>query len=297
MQTKVITMPSAKIREVARVAMEGCWMQIALFMGLYYLINTGIANVLDLFFVTHQSLPLPDGQTIEQTVYYGSSIYLAVVGGPLSWALSKFLLDFFRYQKIDQTTLLEGFSCFGKTLVLMLLTGIRVFLWSLLFIIPGIIATFRYSQAFYVMVDHPEYSAGQCLAESSRIMSGNKMKYFYLYLSFIGWNLLAMLPAFCFSTQIAAASGILYVLLDLVFAIPVFFLNAYMNMAFTVFYELATDNLTIVMEEDPEVAVPVQESSEDVIVDVPFIEEPKADEAAEAAEESAETETFKLPEE
>lgn len=291
MQTKVITMPSAKIREVARVSMEGCWMQIALFMGLYYLLSTCIANVMDLFFVSTQSLPLADGQTIEQTIYYGSSIYVAVVGGPLSWALSKFLLDFFRYQKIDQTTLLEGFSCFGKTLVLMVLTGIRVFLWSLLFIIPGIIATFRYSQAFYVMVDHPEYSAGQCLAESSRIMNGNKMKYFYLYLSFIGWNLLAMLPAFCFSTQLASVSGIMFVLLDFVFAIPVFFLNAYMNMAFTVFYELATDNLTIVMEEGPVDVMPAQEPSEEVIVDVPVIEEPKA------IEEPAETEEFKLPEE
>lgn len=290
MQTKVITMPSAKIREVARVAMEGCWLQIALFMGLYYLINTGVANVLDLFFVSQQSLPLGDGQTIEQSIYYGSSIYVAVVGGPLSWALSKFLLDFFRYQKVDQTTLLEGFSCFGKTLVLMVLTGIRVFLWSLLLIIPGIIASFRYSQAFYVMVDHPEYSAGQCLAESSRIMNGNKMKYFCLYLSFIGWNLLAMLPAFCFSTQLASVSGIMFVLLDLVFAIPVFFLNAYMNMAFTVFYELATDNLTIV-EENPVDVMPAQEPTEEVIVDVPVIEEPKE------IEEPSETEEFKLPEE
>ena len=291
MQTKVITMPSAKIREVARVALEGCWMQVAIFMGLYYLLNTGVANVLDLFFVSKQSLPLADGQTIEQTIYYGSSIYVAVVGGPLSWALSKFLLDFFRYQKIDQTTLLEGFSCFGKTLVLMLVTGIRVFLWSLLFIIPGIIASFRYSQAFYVMVDHPEYSAGQCLAESSRIMAGNKMKYFYLYLSFIGWNLLAILPSFCFSTQIAAASGIMFVLLDFVFAIPLFFLNAYMNMAFTVFYELATDNLTIVMEDETAETVQVQTPAEDVIMDVPFIEEPKEAEEPQTAEE------FKLPEE
>ncbi len=291
MQTKVITMPSAKIREVARVAMEGYWMQIALFMGLFYLINTSVANVLDLFFVSHQTVPLAEGETIEQTVYYGSAIYTAVVGGPLSWALSKFLLDFFRYQKVEQTTLLEGFSCFVKTVVLMLLTGIRVFLWSLLLIVPGIIATFRYSQAFYVMVDHPEYSAGQCLAESSRIMAGNKMKYFYLYLSFIGWNLLAILPSFCFSTQIAAASGIMFVLVDFVFAIPVFFLNAYMNMAFTVFYELVTDNLTIVMEDDPAETVQAQGPSEEAIVDVPFIEEPKENEEPQIAEE------FKLPEE
>ena len=289
-QTKIITMPSAKIREVARVAMEGYWLQITLFMGLFYLINTCVSNVLDLFFVATQSLPLENGETYVQTVYYGSGIYTALVSGPLTWSMSKFLLDFFRYQKVEQTTLLEGFSHFAKTVVLMLLMGVKILLWGLLFILPGIVASIRYSQAFYVMVDHPEYSPNQCLKESCRIMNGNKQKYVYLYLSFIGWNLLALLPTFCFSTQLFNAGGVAFVLMDLVLTIPIFFLNAYLNMAMTVFYEMATDNLTIVMEDAPAApavpAVPAEPSEPAVpAAEVPAIEEPK------------ETEEFKLPEE
>lgn len=294
MQTNIVTMPSAKIREVARVAMEGCWFQIALFMGLYYLINTGIANVLDLFFVTSQTLPLGEtGETYTQTVYYGSSIYSLMVTGPTLWAMSKFLLDFFRYQKIEQTTVLEGFSNFRRTFLLMLLMGLKIFLWSLLLIVPGIIASIRYSQAFYVQVDHPEYSPNQCLAESSRIMNGNKMKFVCLSLSFIGWNLLAMLPAICFSTQLINASGILFVLLDFVFAVPVFFVNAYLNVALTVFYELATDNLTIITEDTADGSVPAQDTeTAETVSDVPSLEEPETQEAA-----PAEPEELKLPEE
>ncbi len=247
MSNRIVTLPSAKIREVARVAMEGYWKQIALFMFLYYLITTGVSNVLDMFFYSHQQIPLGDtGEYVEQYLYYGSSIYVAVINGPISWAMSKFLLDFFRYQKVEYSTLLEGFSFFVKTVVLSLVMYVKVFLWSLLFVVPGIIASFRYSQAYYVMIDHPEYTANQCLAESSRIMAGNKMKYFILTLSYIGWNILAVLPAMCFANMLTEATGITFILLDLVLSIPVFFLNAYLNMGMTVFYELATDNLTIV---------------------------------------------------
>ncbi len=247
MQTRIITLPSAKIREVARVAMEGYWMQIALFMFLFYLITTGVSNVLDMFFYTHQQIPLGDtGEYVDEYLYYGSTIYMAVVNGPMTWAMSKFLLDVFRYQKLEQTTLLEGFSHFVKTVFLMLLMSAKIFLWSLLFVVPGIIASFRYSQAFYVQVDHPEYTANQCLKESSRLMQGNKMKFFCLNLSFIGWNFLAVLPAVCFTSLLNEASGFMFIFLDLILSIPVFFLNGYLNMAMTVFYELITDNLTIV---------------------------------------------------
>ena len=258
MQPRIVTLTSAKIREISRVALEGYWKQIVLFMFFYYLITTGVSNVLNIFFVSYQQIPFGDtGEFLDRNIYYGSSIYSALVSGPLSWGLSKFLLDFFRYQKVNQTTLLDGFSNFSRTVFLMLLMSAKIFLWALLFVIPGIIATFRYSQAFYVMVDHPEYSANQCLKESTRIMTGNKLKYVYLNLSFIGWHLLAGLPALCFSGMLASASPVTAVLLDILFSIPILFVNAYLNVAVTVFYELAIDNLTIV--EEMEAAAPAEE--------------------------------------
>ncbi len=67
-------------------------------------------------------------------------------------------------------------------------------LWSLLFVIPGIIAAYRYSMALYVLIDNPELGALECLRRSKEMMRGNKFKLFVLELSFIGWILLATIP-------------------------------------------------------------------------------------------------------
>lgn len=70
---------------------------------------------------------------------------------------------------------------------------VRIILWTLLLIIPGIIKSFAYSMAPYIAVEHPELSVSECLDKSSAMMTGHKMDLFKLYLSFIGWILLSIL--------------------------------------------------------------------------------------------------------
>lgn len=83
--------------------------------------------------------------------------------------------------------LFDGFSSFGRILILYILEIIFISLWAMLFFFPGIIAYYRYSQAIYLLLDHPEMSAFQCIQESSRLMRGHKWERFSLDLSFIGW--------------------------------------------------------------------------------------------------------------
>ena len=93
----------------------------------------------------------------------------------------------------EQTRFMDifrSFDHFGKALGIAVLQWIYIFLWTLLLIIPGIIAAYRYSQAYYIMYDHPDYSAARCLRESSRMMKGRKWRLFVLDLSFIGWRIL-----------------------------------------------------------------------------------------------------------
>ena len=66
-----------------------------------------------------------------------------------------------------------------------------VWLWSLLFIIPGIIKTYEYRLVPYIVSENPAISYKDALAESKKLMMGNKWKTFVLDLSFIGWELLA----------------------------------------------------------------------------------------------------------
>ena len=75
----------------------------------------------------------------------------------------------------------------GLTIVM----GVFVTLWSLLLWFPGVIAYYRYSQAFYILAENPEKGIMECINESKAMMYGHKMDKFILDLSFILWHLLA----------------------------------------------------------------------------------------------------------
>jgi uncharacterized membrane protein len=70
-------------------------------------------------------------------------------------------------------------------------TILQVFAWSLLFVIPGIVASYRYAMVPYLMADHPEMSVAQAFDRSKAMMKGHKGELFLLHLSFIGWLLLS----------------------------------------------------------------------------------------------------------
>ena len=70
---------------------------------------------------------------------------------------------------------------------------LKVFLWSLLLVVPGIIKGYAYSQAFYLLNDNKKLGYKEALEESEKMMDGHKWELFVLQLSFIGWSLLAVL--------------------------------------------------------------------------------------------------------
>ena len=66
------------------------------------------------------------------------------------------------------------------------------FLWTLLFIIPGIVKAFSYAMTPYILDERPELSAGEAIDHSRAMMKGHKFDLFWLYLSFIGWGILCI---------------------------------------------------------------------------------------------------------
>lgn len=91
-------------------------------------------------------------------------------------------------------TLFDLFGYFFRFLWLEILMSIFIFLWSLLLIVPGIIATYRYSMAMYIFFDDPDKGALQCIRESKEMTRGYKGQLFVLDLSFLGWYLLCIIP-------------------------------------------------------------------------------------------------------
>ena len=124
----------------------------------------------------------------------GTAIATLIFTGPLTFGLHKELVSIARGKgDVDLLTLGDGFHGFLSNMLLAIMQTIFVTLWSILFIVPGIIKSYAYSMTYFIKVDHPEYGWRECLKESERIMKGNKLKLFLLKLSFIGWDFVGIL--------------------------------------------------------------------------------------------------------
>jgi len=93
-------------------------------------------------------------------------------------------------QDIALADFFNGFNYFVKAFLLCLLTGLFTFLWSLLFIVPGIVKGYAYRMAPYILAENPEMSPLDCITASKNMTNGYKGDLFVLDLSFIGWMLL-----------------------------------------------------------------------------------------------------------
>ena len=121
---------------------------------------------------------------------YVGSVAGICITGPLMLGTTYIYLNLTRGYEPDVNVLFAGFQRFTDTLVLTLLIDIFVFLWSLLLVVPGIIKAISYSQAYYILAEHPEMSGKEALDASVEMMDGHKMEWFMLILSFIPWMLL-----------------------------------------------------------------------------------------------------------
>lgn len=97
-------------------------------------------------------------------------------------------------ERAEYATLFDGFSMAGKVICLSILIYAFVFLWSMLFVIPGIIAAYRYRFALYNLYENPEISPLEALNMSKRQTLGYKYQLFLFDISYIGWVMLASIP-------------------------------------------------------------------------------------------------------
>ncbi|MDR2569748.1 MAG: DUF975 family protein [Oscillospiraceae bacterium] len=135
-----------------------------------------------------------------------------------------------RIQAADYKDLFDGFLFFTKVISIFIITVILIFLWSLLLFIPGIIASYKYRQAYYILLDDPNKSALQCINESRLLMHGHKLDLFLLDISFIGWYLLDL---------------VVIMLIPLPFAVPVVsvWLAPYIGLSRAAFYDEKVENI------------------------------------------------------
>lgn len=138
----------------------------------------------------------------------GIIVFSALIGIAISIFLENPLLigcyKFFINCKKDGENLNDIVMTFKNGYMNVVLTeflrGLFTFLWSLLFVIPGIIKGYEYMLIPYLLADNPQMDREEAFAKSKEMMDGNKWKAFVLDLSFFGWGLLS-----------ACTCGILYI--------------------------------------------------------------------------------------
>lgn len=172
-------------------------------------------------------------------------IVVMLISGALEFGVTSYSMKLARNEEVQFSCLFSGFNYLFKALGLMLLMMLFVFLWSLLFIIPGIVKAYGYSMAFYILVENPEMGVYECLKESTRITQGYKFDLFVLELSFLGWGLLGALALTLsmgiviagitgFSIGVTILGGILYLasLMAMIIFLSPYMLQTYTNMYF-----------------------------------------------------------------
>lgn len=120
-------------------------------------------------------------------------IVALILAGPLGVGAAIFSLTIARGGEPQFEQLFEGFKNFTNALLTFLLMLLYILLWSLLLIIPGIIAAFSYSMTFYILAEDPHLKPKEALQKSKELMDGYKLKLFYLYLRYFLLALLCLL--------------------------------------------------------------------------------------------------------
>ena len=116
-----------------------------------------------------------------------------VIGGPIELGHCAFNLNMLCGYEAKINDLFSYFNIFGKAFCMRLLRTIYIFLWTLLFIIPGIVKSYSYAMAPYILAAYPGTDANDAITRSRELMRGNKWRLFCLDLSFIGWTILCVL--------------------------------------------------------------------------------------------------------
>ena len=210
---------ASDFRRIAREALKGRW-GIAVLAGLIASLLGAIASNgpkiefnysdnganVDLTFAKQQIfsssegwLPELNGLLVGGMIFlFAAAIVIAVaafgLGSVISPGYSKFNLGLVDRRETPELATLFGYFPHWKTATIAnLLQTVYVFLWSLLLVIPGIIASYSYAMTPYILAEHPEMAPADVLRKSKEMMSGNRWRLFCLQFSFIGWSILSVL--------------------------------------------------------------------------------------------------------
>lgn len=224
---------ASEFRRIARDKLRGHWGRSVLVTFIVSLICgiSGIYNLMrdlghmdyDLLFSGNYSDFLAGYTSVEAAgsafgtlISLALSIAVILLAGALSLGHCKYYIDLVAENRQDEVSVIfSRFDIFPKAMGLNLFMGLFIWLWSLLLIVPGIIASYRYRLAPYLMAENPNLGIREAVNMSKELMAGHKWRLFCLELSFIGWGILSALTCgigdLWLQPYISAATAAFYV--------------------------------------------------------------------------------------
>lgn len=136
------------------------------------------------------------------TFSYIVSPIISVVWSIITIGISFTFLDVIRREDKGPLEVKDAFRLFNgndfvPVFLINLVMNIFIGLWSMLFLIPGIVKTYSYSQSNFIYKDLSTHEDTKSMGvtsfitESRELMNGHKGRLFWLDLTFIGWHILA----------------------------------------------------------------------------------------------------------
>ncbi len=187
-------MNNREIKTRALRALEGRYLEMFLI-----LVVLGVAsNIIGFYFFSQiNSEQLESHHFIFKWPFMLGSVsalsFYVLVTGPLNVGICSYSLDMISGPKNNDkfSLITSGFrKNYGNIIVTYLLEFIFLFLWFLLFIIPGIIKLFSYAMVPFILAEKRDITPLAAITKSREMMDGNKARLFFLLLGFIGWFLL-----------------------------------------------------------------------------------------------------------
>jgi len=176
------------------MTLSGNWGMAVLGYVLYVVLMNSISffcYASCIFTIVAVSATGSDASSVISLIYGCTYLFLILISGPVLVGFVGFFLAIAQKGQADIENLFIGFRRFGKSLAAYLLVVLFTYLWTLLLVIPGIIASFRYAMTFFIIADDEDCGALEAISRSKQMMAGNKWKLFCLCWRFFGWALLA----------------------------------------------------------------------------------------------------------
>ena len=200
-------MDYSQIRATARQRLAGRWALAIAVAALAWLLGGLMVGSSFLpqftYYIRGEDITLKDalskaftiGRHFGNTFLSSNLLTLArfLIGGVIQLGYADILLKQHTGEEYTVSHLFSQFHRFGQGFAQAFLRELYTALWTLLLIIPGIVAHYKYAMTPYIMADHPELTAGEAIDLSKELMDGHKGELFILHLTFIGWDLLAAL--------------------------------------------------------------------------------------------------------